>query len=132
MADVCQPGPIVVEQKQWLTVRHIIVNLLDQVIRMSVRDQEIEVAVVVIVKELKPPSAHEFGCIGNPRRTGNIVESLVMAVPVERVELVSQIRHEQIHPTILVEIRGIDSHTRPRFSAFAVRNTAGESDFLKT
>src|ERR1039457_6480348 len=98
---------------------------------MTVGDQQVEIAVIVVVEKLEAPSAHELGCVGNTRRAGDVVEAFVVFVPIESVEFVIQIGHEQIHPTVPIKVSGIDAHAGASPSPFAVGNPTGETDLLK-
>jgi len=82
---------------------------------MSIGDQQVEVAVVVVVEKFYAPAAHGLRGPGDTRRRGNILESLVVFVVINPIQFVIQIRHEKIHPAILVQIRRIHPHARPRF-----------------
>ncbi len=51
------PGSVVKQQKR-LAIGYVVVNLFDQVVGMPVGDHQIDIAVVIVVKELQTPAAH--------------------------------------------------------------------------
>jgi len=108
------------KQQQPFAVADIVVNFLDQIVGMTIHDHQIEVSVVVIVEEFQAPSAHQFSSIGDSRRRSDVVKSFVVPILIEAVKFVIQIGHEKIHPSILVEVGGVDSHARTRLSTLAI------------
>ena len=66
-----------------------------------------------------------------PRGMRLIVESLVVIILVERKNLLINVSDEKIHPSVLVEVRGIHSHAGARMALGAVTHTRREPGFLK-
>ena len=58
--------------------------------------------------------------------------ALVMVVLIDRVQLVVHVGHEQVHPTVVVEIGGVHAHSRPGSSLFPIGNAGGKANFLET
>ena len=67
-ADVLQSLPGVVKQQQGFKIFYVRVMGLDLVIRMAVGDEQIEVAVIVVVEELDAPAAHKARSAPNAKR----------------------------------------------------------------
>ena len=50
----------------------------------SLRRDEIDIAIIIKIEELQPPSTHELGGSADARRQRHVVESFVMIVLVNR------------------------------------------------
>src|SRR5438876_6712386 len=70
----------VAEQHERFLVFHLAVQTLDEVIRIAVGEEQVEVTIVVIIKKLQAPSAHEFGGFADTRGESQVVECFVMIV----------------------------------------------------
>src|SRR5215467_15654118 len=103
---------VVVKQKQRLFVLYLARVDLDHIIRMPVGQEKIDVAVVVVIKELQAPAAQQPRGVRNSVHVGYVRKGLVLVVVVEREHLLVYVRHEEILPSVLVKIGGIYSHSR--------------------
>ena len=79
---------------------------------MAVAKQEIKVAVIVIVKELHAPSAHQLGGRPNPGRCGKVTKCLVLVVVIQRKHFLVYVGDEQVGPSILIVVSSVHTHTR--------------------
>ena len=131
-ADVLQARTRVLKKQHGLAVGDPRIDFVDEIVRMAVGDQQVEVAVVIVVEKLQTPAAHRLRGPGNTGRSGDIFKRLVVFVVIHPIELVIQIRHKKIHPSILGQISGIHSHARPRFSSLPVRHSRREADLFET
>src|SRR6266702_4790488 len=104
---------------------------LDEVVGIAVRKQQVQIPIIVIVEELKPPSTHEPCRHSDSGGTRLIVECFIMIVLVNRETLEIDVGHEQIHPSVLVEVGGIESHTGASTTISAVSHTCNRGIFLK-
>jgi len=68
------------EQKHRLLVGHVFAKDLNQVIGIAVAEEQVKIAVVVIVKKLQSPAAHEAGSGCDPVRSSRIVKSLTPSI----------------------------------------------------
>src|SRR3984885_2580161 len=101
-------------------------------IGMAVGDDQVEIAVVVVVEELQPPTAHQAGGSTNGRIQRDIVEAAAAVVAVERIHFVVDIGDKQIDPAILVVIGGVDTHAGSGDAEGIVGHAGQESIVSKT
>src|ERR1043166_7219473 len=128
-ADVFESSVDVLKEQQ----RFLVLNFqrldLDHVVRMSVRENQIRIAVVVEVEEAQPPAAEQTRRWSNLARL--VDECQVLLILIETEQLLIDVRDEQVLPTIAIDIRGIDSHSRARRTRVAVSDAREESDLFK-
>ena len=98
---------------------------------MPICDHEIKIAVIIVIEEFQTPAAHELGGAGNTRWRSEIVEGLVVLVSVHRIKLMIEIGNEQVHPAVLIEIRGVHTHPGAGFPSFAEADAGGEPDLFE-
>ena len=80
---------------------------------MTVGNEQIDVAVVVVIEKPQAPAAHRSSRVPDPVRRREIVEGAVLVVVIDGVHLLIHIGHAQVLPTVLVEVCGIDTHPGP-------------------
>src|SRR6266513_1876733 len=83
-------------------------------------------AVVVVVKEFHSPAAHEARQPPEPHGAGPIVEREVVIVAVDGVHFLVHVGNEEILPTVLVEIRRVNSHAGALAARLAVSHARFE------
>src|ERR1700733_12511712 len=96
---ICAAG--IAEQEQWLLVCDIGETLVDMVVRVAVRENQVKIAIVVEIEEFQPPAAHQKSCFSDSVGIRYIVKHAVMLVAVESVFLMTDVDNNQVHPTIL-------------------------------
>src|SRR5437899_2713080 len=87
-ADILKSMSCVVEEDQGLFVGDMAQMLFDLVVRMAVHDEEVEVAVIIVIEEFHSPAAHQTGDPADAYRSGNVVERQVVVVFVNGIHLV--------------------------------------------
>src|SRR5581483_1002630 len=97
-----------------------------------IRQEQMQITVVVIVEELQSPSAHQASRLAHSILHRHIVESLIVVVLIERIHSVIDIGDEKVHPAVLIEIRPINSHAGPRASLCAILNPPLLPNLLET
>jgi hypothetical protein len=80
MAYVLPGAARVVKEQKRLPVGYIVVNLFDQVVGMSIGDDQIEIAIVIVIKELHSPAAHQLGRVGDAGGSGDVVKCFIVPV----------------------------------------------------
>src|SRR5258706_6654275 len=111
------PLAVVLEKGPGLEVGHLGAAQPDVVDDVPVGDEEVQVAVVVVVEKGDPePDAEEAGLgeSGLERRVG---EGEIAVVDVQLVRLVVEGRHDQIHSAVLVDVPRVGPHARLHRSA---------------
>src|SRR5438132_5481803 len=103
----------------------------DEIIRIAVGEQQIKVTIVVIVKKLQSPSAHEFSGSADARGKGQVVKRFVMIVFIYGEHFAVEVRYEQAHPSIIIEIGRIHAHARSCPAAITVSNAGSRRDLIK-
>src|SRR5581483_5356219 len=119
------------KKQEWLLVLHLAVNRFNDVVGISIGKEQIKIPVIIVIKELQPPSAHQPGCHADSGTAGLVVKGLVTIVLVNRKSLHVDVRHEQIHPSVLVEIGRIEPHPGAGATLAAVSHTRVRAAFLE-
>src|SRR5215831_6503626 len=88
--------------------------LFDLIVWMAIYDEQVDVAIVIVIEEFQSPPAHQPGDATDAHRPGDIVESQVVVVFVYGIHFMIHVRDEEVLPAILIEVRGIDAHPRAR------------------
>src|ERR1035438_622333 len=123
--------PSVLEEQQRLPIFDQAGKFLNEIVGEPIGEDQIEIAVVVVVEKLQPPSAHPPCGHANAEGHGDIIERQVFIVLVERENFFIDIGDEQIHPAIFVEIGGVHAHSRTRTPFGAVSNIGLQSKFVE-
>src|SRR5262249_56533446 len=110
---------------------HQAMDTFDEIVRIAIGQEQIQNAVVVIVKELQAPAAHEPCRPTDSSRSGLIIVRLIMVVLVNRKTLHVDVGDKQIHPSVLIKVGGIKAHTGAGSSVGAVGNAGESPGFLK-
>ena len=132
-ADVGPGFAGVVKQQEWLAVADLVMGeFFNQIVRVAIGEEKIEVAVVVIVEELEAPAAHQAGGGADTGGEGLVVEGLVVIVLIERIHLVVDVGDEQVHPAVLIDVRGVEPHAGARPAFGAVGDPGLGSNLLET
>src|SRR5712692_2738127 len=97
---------------------------------MAVGQQKVDAAVIIIVEIFQPPAAEQTRNLRDAMRVGQIGECLVMIVAIEREHLLVDVGHEEVLPTIAIQVRGIDAHPRSSLPALAEPNARLKSDLF--
>src|SRR5260221_124312 len=103
----------------------------DFVVRVSIRDEQILIAIVVIIEELYAPAAHEPGGTADSGCTGHVIEGFVVPIAINGVHLLIDVGDEQVLPAVLIEVRGVDAHARSSPAVLTEANTGSEANFFK-
>ena len=90
---------------------------------MTVGDEQVQIAVIVNVKEFHTPAAHLNRCFPDSIGNRHVVKCVVVIVVIERVHFPIDIRDKKIGPTIVVKVRRIDAHSGTSTSLCAVGDT---------
>src|SRR5438105_5947279 len=104
---------------------------LDFIVRMAVGKKQIRRSVVVIIKKLPSPPPHKTRHPANSIGNSHIIEGLIAIVVIKGVHLLVHVGNKQVHPAILVVIRGVDSHPGPWPPLGAVTNIGLQAYFLE-
>jgi hypothetical protein len=96
----------------------------------AVREEQVDMAVVVVVEELQAPAAQEPRGLRHAVRRGDIGEGLVPVVVIQGEHLLIDVRDEQILAAVAVEVRGVDAHPRSRRAVRAEADLRGQSDLV--
>ena len=88
--------------------------LVDHVVGVPVGEEQIDVAVVVVVEELQAPSRQQPRGLSNGIRVRDVCEPLVPVVLVQREHLLVHVGDEKVLEPVLIEVRGVNTHSRTR------------------
>ncbi len=80
----------------------------DHIVRMSVDEKQIGIAVIVVVKELQSPAAQQLSRRRNLTRL--IREDQLLIVMIKTEKLLIDIGDEKILPAVAIVISRIDTH----------------------
>src|SRR5256885_12202612 len=103
----------------------------DLVIGMSVGNEQIDVAIIVIVEKLYSPSTHQPCYASESHGLGHIVKCKVVIIVIDRIHLLIHISDKKVLPAVLIEIRRIHAHTGARSSILAISNPSFKPHLLK-
>jgi hypothetical protein len=92
---------------------------LDLVIRVTVCEKQIKVAIVIVVKELHAPTAHESRSAADAERAGHVVESEIVIVAIDGIHFLVNIGNEQVQPAEEGTYRCRSAESRRRLGAVA-------------
>src|SRR5580704_9932035 len=104
---------------------------LDLVVGMSVGEKQVEVAVVIVIKELGTPTAQEPRRAADAERASHVVKCEIVIVVIDGIHFLVDIRHKKVLPAILIIVRRIDPHARSRTSVLAISDTGVKADFFE-
>src|SRR5689334_5283840 len=82
--DILQPASSIAEKKQRLFIRYIFKLLANHQIGMSVGEQQIEVSIIVVIEELRTPTAEEPGGRRDSGWICHIVKPSIPGILVQR------------------------------------------------
>ena len=119
------------KQQQRFFVADMTRKRLDLVIRMAVGNEEIHVTVVVIIKKIHGPSAHQPRQAAETHRPCLVVERKVMTVAVNGLHFLIHIRDEETLPTVLIKICRIRNHAGTLAAVLAIGHTRFEGSVLE-
>ena len=119
------------EQQQRFLIFHIAESLFDFIVRVTIGDEQINVAVIVVIEKLNSPAAHQSSDHANMRGNRDIVERLVMIVVIKRIHFLVDVGDKQVCPSILIVIRSVHTHARARSSIHAVAHAGLQRDFFE-
>src|SRR5881396_2645087 len=97
---------------------------------MSVGEEQINGAIVIIVKVLESPAAQQASRFRNGVRLCDIAKRLVFIVLIEGKHLVINVGDEQILPASASQVRRVDSHAGARPATFTESDSRLQSDFV--
>src|SRR5262249_23769227 len=102
---------------------------LNHVVRMAIRQNQIGIAVVIVIEETQTPAAEQTRC--RPNLAGPVDEGQIFFIVIETEQFLIDIGDEQILPTVVVVIGRIDAHSRTRRTRIAVSDSGQQTDFFK-
>src|SRR5579859_71701 len=123
--------PVVVKEQQRLLVRDMRRVYFDFVVRVAVGDEQILIAIVVIIEELYAPAAHQPSRAADSGCARHVIEGLVVPIAINGVHLLIDVGDKQVLPAILIEVCGVDAHARTSAAVLTECDTGGETNFLK-
>ena len=112
-------------------VSNLAVQGADEVIRIAVGQKQIQVPVIVVINKFQTPATHEFRGLADAGRKRYVVKCFVMIVFVYGEHLAVEVRHEQIHPSIIVEIGRVHAHAGSRPAGITVSNAGSRGDLFE-
>src|SRR5689334_20467308 len=105
-----------------LSVTHMAADRANGSVDMADYPQQFETAVQVRIEEKASESQCISRSLSDARLHGDIGIHAVTARAVQRDHLVIEIRNRETGHSRIVEVGGVDSHTRPRLAMFAERH----------
>src|SRR5438105_7355726 len=104
---------------------------LDFVVGMAVVKKEVRGSVVVVVKKLQSPPAHQSRNLSDTIRNSHVIERFIAIVVIKGVHLPIHVGNKQVHPAVLVVIRRIHAHPGAWPPLGAVTNVGLQAYFLE-
>src|SRR5205085_5559325 len=97
----------------------------------AIQLQNIGPTVIVIVEKLCRHAAQEDGLVPNSGTKSLIIEAAIFIVAIETIQFEIKMGDVDIRPTVAVDIRGIDAHSRLIAAIFASSDPRNERHILK-
>ena len=97
---------------------------------MPVGQKQVHVPVHVEVQKLQSPAAQEPGGLSHLIGMGEIAKQFIPLILVEGEHLLVHVGHEQILPSVLIEVGGIDSHAGAGFPVGAEPHLREKTDLV--
>src|SRR3974390_2091895 len=85
-------------------------SLLHRVVWMTIAEQQIKIAVIVVIEKLQTPAAHQPCRHADPVGVGNVSENFILVILVERVHLLIDVCLNKADPAILIVIPRVHAH----------------------
>ena len=120
------------KEQQRLFISYFTVERADQVIRIAVRKEKIEIAIVIVVEEFQAPAAHQSRSLGNTGGNGDIVKAVIAVVAIDGEVFPINVGDEKILPAVVVKVSRIRSHSRAWTSIRAECHTGFGSNLGKS
>src|SRR5689334_23567581 len=120
------------EQQKGLSISDGLRSLADHVIRMTIRENKIEVAIVIVIEELQAPSAQETRGLRDRLGLRYIGECPISEIVVQREFFLIDVRDKKILPAIVVKVSRIHSHSGAGLAIFTVSDLGGYADLFPT
>ncbi len=128
--DIPETTAQIAQQLRGLPVGYQGVVLLDVVVHVSVGDEEIEPAVVVIIEETGSEPEVVQAHLPEPGGEGNL-GVVRPVVTVQGVVLQLVVGDEEIEVAVVVVIPGVDAHARLRLAVGAQRRSREQADLVE-
>src|SRR5436853_107732 len=96
---------------------------------MTVRQNQIRVAVVVVIEKTQAPATEKTRCCSNLARL--VDEGQILLVLIETEQLLIDVGDEQILPAIAVDIRSVNAHSRAWRTRITVRDASHQAFLFK-
>src|SRR3984893_3250244 len=104
----------------------------DEIVRIPVGEQQIEVAIVVVVKKLQTPPAHEFGGFADTGGKCQVIKRLITIIFIYGEHFAVEVCHEQAHPSIIIKICRVHSHAGSRTARVTVSHAGSGGDLIES
>src|SRR6266700_7881951 len=98
---------------------------------MTIGNEKVEVTVVVVIKKLHSPSAHQPRQTSQPQRDSHVIESHVAVVPVERIHLLVHICNEKSWPAVFKDVSRVHPHSRAGSAVLTIGHPGLDADFFE-
>src|SRR5205814_7783999 len=92
--DILESAAGVLKHQQGLFVLHAVGAHLDEIVGMSVDQEQIGITIIVVIKEPQAPAAQHLGCRSN--FSGLVRENQLLLVVIKTEKLTIDISHEKI------------------------------------
>src|SRR5262245_23790908 len=96
---------------------------------MAIDEQQIRIAIVIVIEKPQSPSAQQLGGGRNLARL--IRECNVFLIVIKTEEFIVDISDEKILPTIAVIVSGVDTHSRTCSARLTKSDPGCQTNFLK-
>src|SRR5260370_30273088 len=104
-ADILEPRTRVLKKKHWLTVSDPRIDHVDEIVRMSVDDKQIQVSIVVVIEELHSPAAHHLTGPRRTQRPSPVLEGFILFLLIQTLEFGLRMCHYHSHPAVPAKSR---------------------------
>src|SRR5262245_11242480 len=98
---------------------------------MSLRDEEVLQAVIVIVEEMSAPTRERQCRSADTGRVGDVAEAAVAVLSKQPVSFVREIGDDDVRASVVIVVAEIDAHARKRLAVFGESHARREAKFFE-
>src|SRR5581483_11634747 len=132
IADVFHSSALdITQQKKWLAVSYSTTAFIDCIVGMTIRQDQIEPSVIVVIEETQTPSTEHSGDWSQAGLHVDVLELLVSGIAIERCRFAVDVEHDEIFFSVAVKIAGIDAHAGSHSTVDSVACAGLEADFFE-
>src|SRR5215475_11717526 len=98
---------------------------------MTVRQNQIEIAIVIEIEEPQPPAGIHIGVLADTGGSGHVAERESSQISIQGKPLPIEVGDKQVQFAIAIVVSGIHAHSAARNTIVRVSDAGLQSEFLE-